>query len=106
MPYKLNLRIAIYGCIFGCFKIYSSCVDCIFYSVLLTIPQNGKMEQNPLEGTMGVIIFIFYGLYILVTMFMMNLTLVNSGLQYYDSRTDLHRNVDLQEIETLGKNEA
>ncbi len=86
--------------------IFSMVPMIIFYSSLLTVPQDGKMERNPFEGTMGIILFVFYGLYMLASMIMMNLTLVNSGLQYYDSRTDLHRNIDIQEIETLGNNEA
>jgi len=30
---------------------------------------------------------------------------VNSGLMYFDSRRDLHQQLDLQEIETIGVNE-
>ncbi len=68
--------------------------------------QGGVDPQNPFGGSMGVILFITYGLTVLVSFILMNLILVNGGLMYYDSRTDLHRNVDLSEIDTIGRNEA
>jgi len=35
----------------------------------------------------------------------MNMQYVNSGLMYYDSRTDLHQKTELAEIETIGTHE-
>lgn len=72
----------------------------------MTMPGTGGAGQNPFEGTMGILFFVIYGVSILVSFMMMNLVLVNSGLQYYDSRTDLHRNLDLSEIDTIGTHEA
>lgn len=68
---------------------------------MYTVPQNG-VEDNPFHGTMGVLFFIIYGISILVSFIMINVVFINAGLQYYDSRTDLHRNVDLSEIDTIG----
>ena len=72
---------------------------------MMTIPQTGELQQNPFEGPMGIVFFLFYGFSLLVSFVMINVIFVNSGLQYYDSRTDLHRNVDLSEIDTIGTHE-
>lgn len=72
---------------------------------MMTVPKSGELQQNPFEGPMGIFIFILYGVSLLFSFLMMNVIFVNSGLQYYDSRTDLHRNVDLSEIDTIGTNE-
>lgn len=71
----------------------------------LTVPQGGSIESNPFQGTMGILFFVIYGVSILISFLMVNVIFVNSGLQYYDSRTDLHRNVELSEIETIGSHE-
>lgn len=71
---------------------------------MYTVPQNG-VEESPFQGTMGVLFFIIYGISILVSFIMINVVFINAGLQYYDSRTDLHRNVDLSEIDTIGTHE-
>lgn len=72
---------------------------------IMTIPESGELQQNPMEGPMGIVFFLFYGFSLLVSFVMINVIFVNSGLQYYDSRTDLHRNVDLSEIDTIGTHE-
>ena len=72
---------------------------------MMTIPQTGELQQNPMEGPMGIFIFILYGVSLVFSFLMINVIFVNSGLQYYDSRTDLHRNVDLSEIDTIGTHE-
>ena len=72
---------------------------------MMTIPQTGELQQNPFEGLMGIVFFLFYGFSLLVSFVMINVIFVNSGLQYYDSRTDLHRNIDLSEIDTIGTHE-
>jgi len=71
---------------------------------MYTVPQNG-VDDNPFQGTIGVLFFIIYGISILVSFIMINVVFINAGLQYYDSRTDLHRNVDLSEIDTIGTHE-
>ena len=72
---------------------------------MMTIPETGELQQNPFEGPMGIVFFLFYGFSLLVSFVMINVIFVNSGLQYYDSRTDLHRNIDLSEIDTIGTHE-
>ena len=72
---------------------------------MMTIPETGDLQQNPFEGPMGIFIFILYGVSLLFSFLMINVIFVNSGLQYYDSRTDLHRNIDLSEIDTIGTHE-
>jgi hypothetical protein len=71
----------------------------------LIVPENADLQQSPLAGSMGVFLFIIYGISLLFSFLMVNLVFVNSGLQYYDSRTDLHRGVNFSEIDTIGKNE-
>ncbi|WP_449401577.1 hypothetical protein [Chryseobacterium wanjuense] len=41
----------------------------------------------------------------MVSTLLMNVLYINSGLMYYDSRTDLHQKMELAEIETIGINE-
>lgn len=72
---------------------------------IMTIPESGELQQNPFEGVTGIFIFILYGVSLLFSFLMLNVIFINSGLQYYDSRTDLHRNLDLSEIDTIGTNE-
>ena len=67
---------------------------------------SGVDPQNPFGVSMGIILFITYGVSILVSFILMNLILVNGGLMYYDSRTDLHRTVDLSEIDAIGRDEG
>ena len=79
----------------------------MLFATIYTVPQNnGQLQQNPFEGTFGIIFFVLYGVAILCSFVMMNVIYVTSGLQYYDSRTDLHRAVDLTEIDTIGQNNA
>ncbi|MCY0979110.1 DUF4013 domain-containing protein [Chryseobacterium wangxinyae] len=77
----------------------------IFFASLFTSAPNGEFEQNPFAGTMGILFFVVYGISMLVSFFISNLLYVNSGLLYYDSRTDLHQQVELAEIDTIGINE-
>ncbi|MET3535680.1 DUF4013 domain-containing protein [Chryseobacterium limigenitum] len=76
-----------------------------FYGSLLTSAPDGNFEQNPFAGTAGILFFVFYGISMLVSFFLSNMMYVNSGLMYYDSRTDLHQKVELAEIDTIGNNE-
>jgi len=79
----------------------------IYFGGLYTVPsRNGGFEQNPFDGTMGILFFLIYGVSMLVSFVMMNLLLVASGLMYYDNRTDLHQQMDLLEIDSIGNNEA
>lgn len=76
-----------------------------FFGSLLTSTPDANFEQNPFEGTAGIFFFVIYGISILVSFFLSNMLYVNSGLMYYDSRTDLHQKVELAEIDTIGSND-
>lgn len=79
----------------------------ILFTKIFTLPeQDGKLQSNPFEGSLGIIFFVLYGVAILCSFILMNVMFVCSGLQYYDSRTDLHRAVDLTEIDTIGTRDA
>lgn len=77
----------------------------IFMMKIYTVPQSGTIQENPFSGTMGILFFVFYGIALVASFILMNFMFVTSGLQYYDSRTDLHREIDFTEIDTIGKNE-
>lgn len=77
----------------------------IFYSSILTTTPDGSFEQNPFDGAFGVAFFVFYGISMLLSFFLSNLLYVNAGFMYYDSRTDLHQKVELEEIDKIGINE-
>ena len=78
----------------------------IIFATMYTVPQNtGNFQENPFTGSMGIIFFAVYGVSLLVSFLLMNIIYINAGFQYYDSRTDLHRNVDLTEIDTIGSHE-
>lgn len=73
----------------------------------------GNMSLNPnfdemndpsamFSGVMGIIFFVSYGVSILVSSIIYNLMAVNAGFMYYDSRKDLHRDLDIHEIDTIG----
>lgn len=76
-----------------------------FYGSVLTTTPDGNFEQNPFSGAFGIAFFVFYGISMLLSFFLSNLLYVNAGLMYYDSRTDLHQKVELEEIDTIGINE-
>lgn len=77
----------------------------IFFFTMMTTQPDGNFEQNPFSGAMGILFFVMYGFSLLVSFFLSNLMYVNSGLIYYDSRRDLHQQVELAEIDTIGSNE-
>lgn len=77
----------------------------MYLGTLTTSAPDAGFEQNPMGGSFGVIIFVIYGISSLIMMLFMNLLYINSGLMYYDSRTDLHQQVELAEIDTIGNNE-
>lgn len=76
-----------------------------FYGTILASAPDGGFEQNPFTGTAGIFFLIIYGISVLVSFFFSNILYVNSGLMYYDSRTDLHQKMGFEEIETIGINE-
>ncbi len=52
-----------------------------------------------------ILMAIVYAVSIACTIVLNNLIYVNAGFMYYDSRTDLHRNVTFSEIDTIGSGE-
>ncbi|MCW3162026.1 DUF4013 domain-containing protein [Chryseobacterium oryctis] len=75
------------------------------YGSLLTNPSSAGFEENPFAGSMGIFISVMYGVSLLLSFILFNVLYVNIGLMYYDSRTDLHQEVELAEIDTIGSNE-
>lgn len=79
----------------------------LFIMSSFIIPEsNGTLQQNPLDDNFGVLFFVFYALSIIFSFIVMNVLYVNAGLQYYDSRTDLHREENLSEIDMIGEYEV
>lgn len=86
-------------------SIFTAVPMIMYIAKLSTTAPDGNFEQNPLGGSFGILFFFIYGVSSLVSTFLMNVLYVNSGLMYYDSRTDLHQKMELAEIETIGSNE-
>lgn len=96
----------IMGLLFYVVSSIFTAVPMIIYIVKLsTTAPDGNFEQNPMAGNFGIVFFVIYGISSLVSTLLMNVLYINSGLMYYDSRTDLHQKVELAEIETIGNNE-
>ncbi|QIG89838.1 DUF4013 domain-containing protein [Chryseobacterium sp. POL2] len=77
----------------------------------------GNMSLNPnydqindpstiFSGVMGIVFFVSYGISVLISSIVYNLMAVNAGFMYYDSRKDLHRELDINEIDTIGQVDA
>lgn len=73
----------------------------ILFTSIYTVENNGS-TQNPFEGTIGIMFFVFYGIAILASLILANIIYINAGLMYYDSRTDLHQKDNITEIESIG----
>lgn len=73
----------------------------ILFTSIYTVENSGTKE-NPFDGTMGILFFVFYGIAILASLILMNIVYINAGLMYYDSRTDLHQKENISEIESIG----
>ena len=65
--------------------------------------QNGGEEMSE---SFGILIIIIYSISLLVSLVLSNIIYVNAGLMYYDSRTDLHRDQNMMEIDSIGGNEV
>ncbi|MFC0427776.1 DUF4013 domain-containing protein [Chryseobacterium scophthalmum] len=76
-----------------------------FMLKITTTEPDANFEQNPFAGSFGIMMFVTYGISLLISFFLSNMLYVNSGLMYYDSRRDFHQKVELEEIETIGINE-
>ncbi|MDR2207014.1 MAG: DUF4013 domain-containing protein [Flavobacteriaceae bacterium] len=73
-------------------------------SVFTTVEAETDYNENPF-GAMGIMFYVVYGIYMLIAFTLMNIIYINAGFMYYDSRLDLHRNQDITEIDSIGKNE-
>ncbi|MDQ8142092.1 DUF4013 domain-containing protein [Chryseobacterium sp. CFS15] len=81
-------------------------IPMIFFMLkITTTAPDANFEQNPFAGSLGIMMFVMYGISLLVSFFLSNMLYVNSGLMYYDSRRDFHQKIELEEIETIGINE-
>lgn len=87
-------------------SIFSILPVLILMGVTFTQPDADVNGDSPLSGSLGIAIFMLYGISILASLVLSNLLYVASGFMYYDSRTDLHRSVSLDEISKIGSNEA
>lgn len=76
--------------------------------MIYTVADNGTMGsgENFMESGLGILVFVLYGFAILFSFILGNIIYVSTGLMYYDSRTDLHRKMDFQEIDTIGSDEV
>lgn len=73
----------------------------------LTVPQGSGSDgfTDFFSSGLGIIFFVLYAISILFTFILMNANYINAGLMYYDSRLDLHRQEDFNEIESIGSHE-
>ncbi|WP_415325365.1 DUF4013 domain-containing protein [Chryseobacterium sp. MMS23-Vi53] len=85
--------------------IFSAIPMILYMMKLTTMTPDGKFEENPFTGSFGILIFFLYGVSTIISSLLMNVLYINSGLMYYDSRTDFHQKMELAEIETIGLNE-
>lgn len=78
----------------------------IVMSSIFTLPPEELAKGSAFQEAFGISFFVIYGISILVSMVLANLIFVCSALQYYDSRTDLHRKIDFQDIDMIGTGEV
>lgn len=88
-------------------SVFSFIPAIIMMGTIFTVPDADKAEgmSNFFDSSMGTVYFITYGISILASLILSNIVYINSGLMYYDSREDLHRNEDLLEIDSIGNRE-
>ncbi len=77
----------------------------VIFSSSIVSPQGLEDNENPFTGSLGIFIFLIYGVSMLLGFILSNLMYINAGLMYYDSRTDLHQMINLKEIDTIGVDE-
>ena len=57
------------------------------------------------EMLLGIFVISIYSLSIVASLILTNLLYINTGFMYYDSRKDLHRDMQFSEIDSLGTSE-
>lgn len=76
----------------------------IMGGIFATVPNPDAAVGNGEEFSRSMLLMmaIIYPIAFLMSLILQNLMFVNMGLMYYDSRKDLHRNLDLVEIDKIG----
>lgn len=99
--------IIMYLVIYAISLIFTTIPYLIMVFGFFTVSDVGSQQDSPemFSGTMGILLFVIYGISILVSSILYNILAVNAGLMYYDSRTDLHQNIKMSEIDTIGTHE-
>ena len=82
--------------------IFSAIPMVLLITRLSIAPSTGNFEDNPFQNGIGTVIAVLYGVMIVVSAFLMNVLYINSALQYFDSRRDLHQQLEMEEIDTIG----
>lgn len=67
--------------------------------------ESGENPTGIVFGGMGIVIFLLYCIGLIIQFLLVNLIMVNIGFIYYDSRTDLHKLKDLEDIQSIGVHE-
>lgn len=65
----------------------------------MTLESGGGMSES-----FALLMVVVYSISIFVSFILSNIIYVSAGLMYYDSRTDLHRDQNMMEIDSIGKN--
>lgn len=74
--------------------------------LLLTSSFTVENKTGELPESFAIIMLVVYTIALMVSLVFSNLIYINAGLLYYDSRTDLHRDQNILEIDSIGANEV
>lgn len=74
--------------------------------LLLTSSFTVENKTGELPESFAIIMLVVYTIALMVSLIFSNLIYINAGLLYYDSRTDLHRDQNILEIDSIGANEV
>ncbi len=74
--------------------------------LLLTSSFTAENKTGELPESFAIIMLVVYTIALMVSLIFSNLIYINAGLLYYDSRTDLHRDQNILEIDSIGANEV
>ena len=74
--------------------------------LLLTSSFTVENKTGELPQSFAIIMLVVYTIALMVSLIFSNLIYINAGLLYYDSRTDLHRDQNILEIDSIGANEV
>ncbi len=74
--------------------------------MLVTSSMTVQNSGDEMSESFGIIIIVVYSIALLVSLVLSNIIYINAGLMYYDSRTDLHRDQNMIEIDSIGENEV